>query len=306
MRNTQPTYSLHVGSLLGLTNFESYSSQLGNYLALRSWGYRVMQSLFRIIMCIFVVFTTVPAQANPNCPDPRVKSAKSLPACHFGRTGNFPGVGCGGEGGTGWRDLDSCDCVGWVRMRAVSKSPDRYRQECLRAEVGEDQSRRSAVFEIVVVNEDLHWAYKDTRLASADDEIRQLLRERLAKAKSIIAVGTASCEGNRKDEVARAETRAKAAMALVAQEPSLTTDVSLLNLGQFVSKDCGRLSKDETATQRPFVLIAVRSETPVVNLEEALKDALSKGSSLLPIGKYSHFLLQPSLSRPTTTSALGR
>jgi hypothetical protein len=191
-------------------------------------------------------------------------------------------------------------------MPAVSKSPDKYRQECLGAVASEDQSGRSAVFEIVVVSDGLHWAYKDTRTAWADDEIRQLLRERLAKAKTIIAVGTASCEGNRQEELVRAQTRAETAKALVAREPSLTTDVSILNLGQFVSRECGRLSKEETAAQRPFVLIAVKSEMQGVDRKQALEAALSKQPGILPIGNYSQFELQPQPNKPTTTSALAR
>ena len=166
---------------------------------------------------------------------------------------------------------------------------------------GKDKAGREGSFDVVVLNKSFLWARgsadtleKDGQtiagadLASAvlDDEVRAAL----ADAKEVIAVGTASQEGNATDEIARAERRAQTAANLAAGAVAADIPLWTLNLGQY-RDPCQNCETSGTSWQRPFIVIAVRSLEPDTNLGEALADAMSGKQKLPSPESYSAFSL---------------
>lgn len=166
---------------------------------------------------------------------------------------------------------------------------------------GKDKAGRRGTFDVVVLNKNFLWVRgsadeleKDGKTISAADVAAAVLddevRAALAEAKEVIAVGTASQEGNASEEVARAERRARQAATLIAQAVNPSTSIWTLNLGQY-REPCKNCETGGTSWQRPFIVVAVKSHEPGTNLGEALSDAMS-GQEKLPAPKsYSAFAL---------------
>jgi hypothetical protein len=168
---------------------------------------------------------------------------------------------------------------------------------------GKDLAGRRGTFDVVVLNKSFLWVRgsaedleKDGATiprgmlagAAIDDEVRAAL----ADAKEVIAVGTASQEGNAADEVARADRRAKRTAALVVDSDAVGRDVpiSTLNLGQY-RDPCTDCETGGTSWQRPFIIIAVKAMDEGTNVGEALADALTGKESLPSPKSYSDFAL---------------
>ncbi len=164
---------------------------------------------------------------------------------------------------------------------------------------GKDKAGRRGTFDVVVLNKSFLWVRgsadqleKDgktiagTDLASAvlDDEVRAAL----ADAKAVIAVGTASQEGNAAEEQGRAERRARTAATLIAD--AVTVPVWTLNLGQY-RDPCSGCETGGTSWQRPFIVIAVKSLEPGTDMGEALADAMNGKERLPSPQSYSAFAL---------------
>jgi hypothetical protein len=190
-----------------------------------------------------------------------------------------------------------------VETAAIAPEPEvrQTRNSTVFAIEGRDAAGRRGAFDVVVLNKSFLWVRgsaedleKDgvtippDQLAAAvlDDEVKNAL----ADAKEVIAVGTASQEGSATEEVARAERRAKQAATLISGAVTANIPIWTLNLGQY-RDPCTDCETGGTSWQRPFIVIAVKETDPGTNVGEALADAMS-GKEKLPSPKsYSAFAL---------------
>ena len=168
---------------------------------------------------------------------------------------------------------------------------------------GHDTYGRRATFDVVVAKNQYLWVRgssdqleRDGRVISGAEVTRDVLdqevRDGLAGAREIIAVGTASQEGSAAAEKARAGRRAQRTAVFVAEAvPDDTIPISALNLGQYrkLGTDRGR---DTTDWQRPFMVIAVKDVEDGTILAEALADAMSGQDRLPKPANYSAFELE--------------
>lgn len=166
---------------------------------------------------------------------------------------------------------------------------------------GKDKAGRRGTFDIVVLNKSFLWVRgsadqleKDGKAIPAADVAAAVLDEEvraaLSDAKEVITVGTASQEGDAREEMARAERRAKQAATLVSPAVDAAAPIWTLNLGQY-REPCTNCETGGTSWQRPFIVVAVKSLEPDTNLGEALSDAMT-GQDKLPSPKsYSAFAL---------------
>jgi hypothetical protein len=95
-------------------------------------------------------------------------------------------------------------------------------------------------------------------------------QERIKQSKELIAVGVASCEGEKTQEENRAEERARVIQKTLT-DASTVHKISLLLLGQYQKKDCDK-SKN-TIKQRQLIVIYVISKDEGILMKEALDNA---------------------------------
>jgi hypothetical protein len=92
----------------------------------------------------------------------------------------------------------------------------------------------------------------------------------------VIAIGTASCEGDDiLEEEKRAELRARSVIKLVEKELLDVAYYSIINLGQFNGGACP-IVPEKTSWQRAIILLGVRQDEKGINLEEAVRERLSR------------------------------
>jgi hypothetical protein len=166
---------------------------------------------------------------------------------------------------------------------------------------GKDKAGRRGTFDVVVARKEFLWVRKSSdeleregKTISGTDIANEVLdievRAALTSAKEIIAVGTASQEGDAKEETERAGRRAHKTAEIVSGGIDPAIPVWTLNLGQY-REPCKDCETGGTNWQRPFIVIAVKDLEPGSNVGEALADALS-GQKKLPSPKsYSAFAL---------------
>ena len=167
---------------------------------------------------------------------------------------------------------------------------------------GYDKSGRRGTFDVVVAKKQFLWVRgssdnleKDGRVISGDELARDVLdqevRDGLSNAREIVAVGTASQEGNPAEELARAGRRALRTAEIVKGAVQDTVPISALNLGQY-REPCPTCAKGAaTEWQRPFMVIAVKDLEEGTNLAEALADAMTDKDKLPSPSSYSAFEL---------------
>jgi hypothetical protein len=166
---------------------------------------------------------------------------------------------------------------------------------------GRDRAGRRATFDVVVAKKQFLWVRgssdqleKDGRVISGaeleSDVLDGEVRNALANAREIIAVGTASQEGNPAEERERAGRRAKTTAGLVAAAVDSAIPVSSLNLGQYRER-CATCEKGGTDWQRPFMVIAVKELEQGTVVGEALADAMTGKDKLPSPASYSAFEL---------------
>lgn len=166
---------------------------------------------------------------------------------------------------------------------------------------GHDKAGRRGTFDVVVARKQFLWVRgsaedleKDGRKISGDELARDVLdqevRDGLANAREIIAVGTASQEGDPAAEKARASRRAARTGEIVAAAIESRTPILSLNLGQY--RGAGPASgSGGTDWQRPFMVIAVKDLEDGTVLAEALADAMTGKEQLPSPASYSAFEL---------------
>lgn len=167
---------------------------------------------------------------------------------------------------------------------------------------GHDKAGRRATFDVVVARKQFLWVRgsaedleKDGRKIAGDELTREVLDQEvidgLANAHEIIAVGTASQEGDPAAEKARAGRRAARTAELVTAAIANDTPISSLNLGQY--REAGaKKAAAATDWQRPFMIIAVKELEEGTVISEALADAMSGKEKLPSPASYSVFDLQ--------------
>jgi hypothetical protein len=182
----------------------------------------------------------------------------------------------------------------------VAPEPMRQTSATLIFEIeGRDKAGRRGTFDVVVAKKQFLWVRgsaeeleKDGRVISGAELTRDVLdqevRDGLASAREIVAVGTASQEGDPAQEKARAARRATRTAELVAGVIAPSTPVSALNLGQYSGK---RPEAGATNWQRPFMVIAVKELEDGADLGEALADAMTGKDKLPSPASYSAFEL---------------
>jgi hypothetical protein len=165
---------------------------------------------------------------------------------------------------------------------------------------GHDKAGRRGTFDVVVARKQFLWVRgsaedleKDGRKITGDqlasDVLDQEVRDGLASAREIIAVGTASQEGDPAAEKQRAGRRAARTAEIVASAIDASIPVSALNLGQY--RDSKAAATGATDWQRPFMVIAVKDLEEGTVLPEALADAMTGKEQLPSPASYSAFEL---------------
>lgn len=164
---------------------------------------------------------------------------------------------------------------------------------------GWDKAGKRGLFDVVVAKKEFLWVkgsaeelekegkvFKGNDIATAifDSEVSAAL----AGAHEIIAVGTASQEGDPKLETERALRRAQATAALSTTAIAPDMPVWSLNLGQY-REPCAACETGGTSWQRPFIVVAVKSKDDGTNLGEALADAMTGKTTLPSPASYSAF-----------------
>ncbi|MBG1271938.1 serine/threonine-protein kinase [Nostoc sp. WHI] len=155
---------------------------------------------------------------------------------------------------------------------------------------GRDSQGRIAEFNIAVLSVEYKWLvgsnfqikYKNDEIISLDLLNLNLEKEGIEKIMEvpteIISVGTASCKGDIAVQERLALERSKQIRLLVKKLfiniPSIKGD-RLLNLGQFQRSDC-QAKQDLTTYQRSIIIIGVKKQSAGLNLDEALRDRLTK------------------------------
>ncbi|HMN37341.1 MAG TPA: hypothetical protein PKD49_06470 [Hyphomicrobium sp.] len=166
---------------------------------------------------------------------------------------------------------------------------------------GTDALGRRALFDVVVLTKDYGWVLgsttelerADKRLTPADIENEVLapqLREGLGSAHALIAVGLASQEGDIGRETQRGGLRAARIAEWVHAAVKPDIPMWTLNLGRYL-EPCTECENDETSWQRPFIVIAMREADNGVNIEQALRSAMSDKTNLPSPERYSTFAL---------------
>lgn len=184
----------------------------------------------------------------------------------------------------------------------VAKEEERQTQTALIFAIeGRDKAGRRGTFDVVVAKKQFLW------VRGSSDELEKngvvLAREKLesevldaevraglANAREIIAVGTASQEGDSREETARAGRRAARTAEILAAAIDGAVPISTLNLGQYRER-CPTCDRGATNWQRPFMVIAVKELESGADLGEALADAMSGKDKLPSPASYSAFEL---------------
>ena len=165
---------------------------------------------------------------------------------------------------------------------------------------GKDQEDRRAAFDVAVLPQDLTWAHKSTSILSqggtmiAENEVPDRvftseLRYGLARSGEVMAVGLASQEGRRTDEVERARQRATTAAGWLATVVGGQKPVWILNLGQYQDSCETGGGVDDTAWQRPLIVVGIREQEQNVKIDEAFADAISDKTNLPSKDCYTNF-----------------
>lgn len=167
---------------------------------------------------------------------------------------------------------------------------------------GKDSQGQPAAFDFIMLTNEFTWVKGSTsQLISGDKVIpeaeaahrvlSQQVRDSLASASDLIAVGLASQEGERTQEEARALDRAKTVSRWMSKVSKPEMALWTLTLGQY-DKACKEQEDSDSSFERPVIFAGVRSKADGVNLQEALGDAINGHDNLPSRGCYSRFDLE--------------
>ncbi len=165
--------------------------------------------------------------------------------------------------------------------------------------IGFDKAGRRGVFDVVVLNKEFKWVHASAedleqagrRIPSselANSVLDSDVRASLAEAREIIAVGTASQEGQAANELERARRRAMRTAELAKASAFEWVPLWALNLGQY-RDPCSACETVGTSWQRPFIVVAAKELQDGTVLGEALADAMTGKEKLPSPASYSAF-----------------
>lgn len=164
---------------------------------------------------------------------------------------------------------------------------------------GRDEAGLSGAFDLVVLDKRFDWVRGSTSEIVKDGAVLSEgaiaaavltpeVRQSLARAKEVIAVGTASAEGDIVAEIHRAGLRAKQTADWIAPAVPAAVPLHTLNLGQYRDA-CATCETADTSWQRPFIIVTVRDKDAGVDIAQALAAAMSDKSNLPSLSAYSTF-----------------
>ncbi len=174
---------------------------------------------------------------------------------------------------------------------------------------GKDGQGRAASFDFIILTGDYTWvkgstnevASRDTVIPEAEAAERVLtpkIRNFLASASDLIAVGLASQEGEREREEARALARSSTISGWLVKVSAPSIQIWTLTLGQY-NKGCKAQEDADTSFERPIILAGVRAKAEGTNLQEALADAIGGHTNLPSRECYSRFDMSRVIAGPT-------
>jgi hypothetical protein len=186
-----------------------------------------------------------------------------------------------------------------VEVREVEVTATRWGEAAVFPVSGRDAAGAGADFFVIVLPKDYTWARRssdqiirnDEALSDEDIAVRVFaaeMREGLAAAPDIMAVGVASQEGVVAVESARAAERAKTAASWLERHSGSQAAIWLLNLGQFRDA-CAAKDRGDTSWQRPVLFVSVRRKDEGVDLAQALANAIAGKANLPSRECYSNF-----------------
>ena len=152
---------------------------------------------------------------------------------------------------------------------------------------GQDPEGRQGTFDVLIVTKDRSWEFaSDERIDGnlPGDELMKRLAESevFHPYQDLVAVGTASREGEKPKEDARADLRsARLSTWIVSALRSSTTNrkVWRINLGRYMpDRDTESLQPSDTARERRLVVIGVIRKDAKLDVERALRNAFDMHS----------------------------
>ncbi len=164
---------------------------------------------------------------------------------------------------------------------------------------GKDTQGRAASFDFVILTGGYTWALGSTsevvsngapvpEQEVAERVLSPKIRESLASASDLIAVGLASQEGEREREEARALARSSTIAGWLVKVSTPSVQIWTLTLGQY-NKGCKAQEDADTSFERPIILTGVRAKAEGTNMQEALADAIGGHTNLPSRECYSRF-----------------
>ncbi len=164
---------------------------------------------------------------------------------------------------------------------------------------GKDRLGRAAAFDFIILTDGYTWVKGSTNevvsgdrvipeAEVADHVISPKVRDSLAGASDLIAVGLASQEGERTQEEARAAARSQTIASWIKKIAKPEIALWTLTLGQY-DKACKHQEDADSSFERPVLFVGVRSKSEGANLQEALADAVSGHDNLPSRECYTRF-----------------
>ncbi len=164
---------------------------------------------------------------------------------------------------------------------------------------GKDKLGRAAAFDFIILTDGYTWVKGSTSevisgdrvipdAEVADHVLSPKVRDSLAGASDLIAVGLASQEGERTQEEARAASRSQTVAGWIRKVARPEIAIWTLTLGQY-DKACKHQEDADSSFERPVLFVGVRSKSEGANLQEALGDAVSGHDNLPSRECYSRF-----------------
>jgi hypothetical protein len=161
---------------------------------------------------------------------------------------------------------------------------------------GKDKQGREAAFAFIVLTNGYAWAkgsssavlFGGKAIPDAGRLFAPKVRESLARARDVIAVGLATDEGKRAEEEARALARSKTVAAWIKKVVKPGIPLWTLTLGQF-EKACKTQEDKDLNFNQPVLFIGVQSKAEGANLQEALADAIGGRANFPGRECYSRF-----------------
>src|SRR5215467_7153287 len=176
-------------------------------------------------------------------------------------------------------------------MRYVLPRPAEVAQDVVARNVEDSQGKRAS-FRILLFSDEFRWrmsSHVELENRESDPEFTAEMRAVLENAEEIICVGESSEEVStavpptraRAEEERRAARRADQIAMWIRRAISRPVPIRKLNIGQHNPTPPGQ--RHDTSDQRRMVIVLVLDHDESVNLDQALRNAMSQESSRAPV-----------------------